>query len=517
MEESPKNEDNKKQMSLMRECYESLAKRLEYSTIIGFSGIVMTDLKIVKAMWYLAVLVGLALTLYLIVINVQNYLQFSVVNQVEIVREFPMPFPTVTICNLNYFTTEHAKDYIINVTGINLFDPVVFEENYISLNSFLSEAKISVVQNNISDEEKQLLSYSIAETIAECSFGNKYCDFLNFKWVFLPKYGNCFQFNPLGGVPDQNSPNSKEKPRTAIDTGSENGLSLELFVGVPSILDVVTKASGAIVFITPINGSLVSASGVTLSPNTETNIVISREEKHKLSAPYSQCDILQSSNSSLYDLVKSKGYDYTQSDCLVQCYLKTMIEKCGCYDAMKISYFDHAKPCSHFLKLECVDSSLIGLSVWNSEYIDEFCYPLCPLECASTEYKTSISINQFPTTTYADFLAKRGLVSDIVYSAEKFSQPLEKLILKVNIYFDSLTYTSITEVASIDQITFISNIGGLLGLFLGATVLSFLELVEFVIIIFQIIKSRMSKVKSHQESNLINVRPAVENSTTKKG
>jgi hypothetical protein len=155
-----------------------------------------------------------------------------------------------------------------------------------------------------------------------------------------------------------------------------------------------------------------------------------------------------------------------------------------------MSYFEDAKPCDFDSKMNC-DRLLLYDGVFNSAYINNVCYPLCPLKCFSTEYKTSISLNQFPSTIYAANLAEIGFFDSGFYSADKFSQPIEKLILKVNIYFDSFTYTSTTEVASIDQITFISNIGGLFGLFWGATVLSFLELVEFVILVVQIIKSRI--------------------------
>jgi hypothetical protein len=182
-----------------------------------------------------------------------------------------------------------------------------------------------------------------------------------------------------------------------------------------------------------------------------------------------------------------------------------MIDLCGCYDPQKISYFDGAPPCNRSVRTLC--GSEVQHFQWNSDYLDNVCYPLCPLECASTEYKTSTSLNQYPTNSYANVLAKRNQIT--LYSTDTYSEPLKENCLKVNIYFEALSYTSTSEVASIDQITFISNVGGLFGLFLGATVLSFLEIIEFFIIVIHIVKSRLLKVATcptMRDTRLINVR-----------
>jgi hypothetical protein len=497
------NSNSKVKMSIMRECYETLAKRLEYSTIIGFSCIVMTDIKIIKVMWYVAILVSAALTIYLIVINVQNYLQYSVVNQVTIEREFPMPFPTVTICNTNYFQTPYAKEYIQRFTSsigqIDLFDSATFEQYYQNLDSVFRDLKSSVIEKNLTNDEIKKLGYSIEDILLNCKFGKTSCWYDDFKWIFLPDYGNCFQFNPRGGTNGTDA--LADSGRMSVtETGKKGGLSLELFIGIPTIMETFAYGYGAIVFINPVNSSLLSLSSVRLSPNTETNIVVSREDLKKLSTPYSECDILQSNDSSLRDLINSKGFDYKQSDCLEQCFQMIMIEQCGYYDLSKISYFSDA------VGRDTINSCAFRVqqNLSDIDFLNENCYPLCPLECASSELKTSTSLNEYPSSNLAIFVAK-NLISNL-YSQSTFSRPLEKNILKVNIFFDSLSYTSITEVPSIDQITFISNIGGLLGLFLGATVLSFLELVEFVIIIFQIIKSRMSSRVKNQDTNVIVVK-----------
>jgi hypothetical protein len=46
-----------------------------------------------------------------------------------------------------------------------------------------------------------------------------------------------------------------------------------------------------------------------------------------------------------------------------------------------------------------------------------------------------------------------------------------------------MTYTSTTESAAVTTETFISNLGGTLGLFIGISILSFVELVELAVLL----------------------------------
>ncbi len=51
-------------------------------------------------------------------------------------------------------------------------------------------------------------------------------------------------------------------------------------------------------------------------------------------------------------------------------------------------------------------------------------------------------------------------------------------MVKFNVYFDSFSYKITTETANTDMVALLSNIGGMLGLFLGVSVLTAVELVE---------------------------------------
>ena len=56
--------------------------------------------------------------------------------------------------------------------------------------------------------------------------------------------------------------------------------------------------------------------------------------------------------------------------------------------------------------------------------------------------------------------------------------------MRVNIFYDSLSYVETTESPQMDLISLLASIGGHLSLFLGVNVLSLFELVEGALIIF---------------------------------
>lgn len=51
-------------------------------------------------------------------------------------------------------------------------------------------------------------------------------------------------------------------------------------------------------------------------------------------------------------------------------------------------------------------------------------------------------------------------------------------VVSLYIYYDKIENLEITEVASMSAVNLLANIGGTLGLFIGVSVLSFVELIE---------------------------------------
>ena len=111
----------------------------------------------------------------------------------------------------------------------------------------------------------------------------------------------------------------------------------------------------------------------------------------------------------------------------------------------------------------------------------DYCKEYCPLECDSVTYTSTV--NQIPNT----------------YN--------EKYQLQLRIFYKTLKYTLLTQYPKTDDFDLISNIGGILGLFIGCSFASFLELFEIVIevifIVFQKNKKPMEQIQANPIQSIV--------------
>jgi hypothetical protein len=132
---------------------------------------------------------------------------------------------------------------------------------------------------------------------------------------------------------------------------------------------------------------------------------------------------------------------------------------------------------------------MIKNDTFDSDFIRENCLHSCPLECIQNLYKTSITFNQLSENEFF-LLAIRNnsnLNSDFIQRRLDVTKARESFV-KVNIFYDSLSYTLSTESPQMNGVTLLGSIGGNLGLFLGVSVFSLCELIEVVLEIFFILK-----------------------------
>jgi hypothetical protein len=124
----------------------------------------------------------------------------------------------------------------------------------------------------------------------------------------------------------------------------------------------------------------------------------------------------------------------------------------------------------------------------NSNYLDK-CD--CPIECERTYFQYTSSIAEFPTLKYSKYLMNASMFvnSNLTY------QELKESVARVEIFYDELKQTIISESIKTELSDLIANLGGTLGLFLG---LSFLSLVEFVEILLQAL---LVALKKHDTKN----------------
>ena len=154
-------------------------------------------------------------------------------------------------------------------------------------------------------------------------------------------------------------------------------------------------------------------------------------------------------------------------------------DRCGCTYTSK--YFNKSI-CITIEEILCLDLIYDELKDNFDGKFDEE----CPIECSSSFYKLSYSSKNFPTVSYATHLLKNQEVFNRSFEFNKSLtvEEVSKSVARVRIHPYDTRHMVVTEMAAITLIDLISNIGGLLGLFMGMSLLSFVEIFELIFLIF---------------------------------
>ena len=189
--------------------------------------------------------------------------------------------------------------------------------------------------------------------------------------------------------------------------------------------------------------------GFAIASSFLTEVLVDRFFYKKLPYPYSDClsfsEIKSKYSGSIYynELVKN-NYSYRQKDCFEL----------------------------------CIQNRTNNLEQSNN-YI-ELCSPFCPIECETISYTTYITISDYPSVTRQNTLLKDPVIRKHFENITVISSDfLKKSVLSVFVYYSDLKYTLFSESEKMLPFELISSIGGTLGLFIGVSFLSFLEIIEF--------------------------------------
>ena len=149
------------------------------------------------------------------------------------------------------------------------------------------------------------------------------------------------------------------------------------------------------------------------------------------------------------------------------------VNKCGCqFGNLDFFYTNNVSVCSS--KDSCPLRYIKVFSASSSAIND--CD--CPMECETTSYTYSTSFSDYPSNyTFSSNLIKSSTILKHIQTYEE----LKRSVLKVNLFYDELKTTTITQDAKTSLSDFISSIGGTFGLFLGFSFLSFIELFEVIL------------------------------------
>ena len=276
-------------------------------------------------------------------------------------------------------------------------------------------------------------------------------------------YGRCYRLNTGLTISNKTIPIKKIKK-----SGLNDGLRLEFYVNTSYDYGSLKILFHNYTQITP----TIYNKGTYISTGYYNTFILKRIHDQKLEQPYNNCynNVSDQSeyNKTIINYLNKAKRDYSQKDCIHLCRNLKYNESnnCGCY----LDLLDEEvikKTCYYNNSVKnCVDSFLADFGV-------EHCYAFyCPLECNSFTYEINLNVQP---------LIAQGKIIKANYPGFQTWENMSKTYYQINVYYENLQYTLISQQPKIELFGLISNVGGIFSLFLDLSFFSFLEFFDFLI------------------------------------
>jgi hypothetical protein len=222
---------------------------------------------------------------------------------------------------------------------------------------------------------------------------------------------------------------------------------------------------------------------VLLAPALESRISFSRNFVRKEPSPYSGCiSDIKSTNvleKKVYDFIFESNFSYRQIYCIDYYKQKYVIDECGCQSPWFIQINNEALLC------DTGDPCYINAGNYYAfeKSLTDRDYKKCPFECDIITNDITMSFLKYPSAGYIEYLKTLPVYKlKFMNGYENVShEQLTTQVTSFALYYQDFKYSVLSEVPLFSVISLVSNIGGTLGLFLGMSLLSFIEVLELLI------------------------------------
>ncbi|KAL3982343.1 degenerin family protein [Acanthocheilonema viteae] len=313
----------------------------------------------------------------------------------------------------------------------------------------------------LSFEIRRNLSYTLEEFVLRCSFNSEDCNLeRDFKLHMDPEYGNCYTFNFNDSVELKNS-----------RAGPMYGLRLLLNVN-QSDYSPTTEAAGVRLVVHeqdqepfPDTFGYNAPTGVISSFGLKTKVL------HRLDAPYGMCS----------DTFRPSGYIYAEryspEGCYRNCFQHTVLKRCGCGDPRFPLPSDDYHPCN--VKNATERSCLSNFTQHSGGYhhIQQNCE--CVQPCSENVFETAYSAAAWPAKNFI-IGVECPAVLDIANDSRACTEYYRKNTAYIEIYYEQLNFETLRETAGYSIVNLFSDFGGNIGLWIGFSIITMMEIVELV-------------------------------------
>ncbi|XP_073847825.1 pickpocket protein 28-like [Musca autumnalis] len=494
MTHSPRQRKLKRSEQLEIYCLGNLKKYLQETTLHGLKYLADNSLTNWEKVFFLSAFITCSgVVIHLISIIYAKWESTPVIigispHPTPILR---IPLPAVTVCNMNQAMyskvvnyTKDSKEYVALkylCHSETALDPELehskeFKNNDLELSEFITAhsqpcsrmlvaCQISSVDVNCSSLFREV----VTDEGLCCAFNNLHPSLLykrNYHTLNGLKNGADIvpvDWNPETGYPKQLP--AKYYPRPTYVTGISMGLTLILNAEVDEYYCSSSSGAGFKVNLaSPVDRPLISEGGVAVRLGSETRFRIdallteSSPAIRSINRRRRRCLFLNEEPLAFYRY-------YTKTHCENECLAAFLIDRCGC-----VPYY---LPLIHNNSTFCNISRVFCIERTKQEFSQNHgskCLSRCLTTCFDLTFMPDTFSSPLATINYT-------IQSSILYNMSK--EEVQRNIAVMHFYYRESVIHSELKNVYIGFTEFLSNIGGILGLFMGFSFISIAEIIYF--------------------------------------
>jgi len=291
---------------------------------------------------------------------------------------------------------------------------------------------------------------TLDEALYNCSISGSVCDAKDFYSFKTRTSYNTISCYVLNGGKNFSGHSSKIESTGTKDLFS--GFYLQFYLPKDHLIYYFINDA----FVEPTSSEIVKF----ILPGTFTNFKLEKTVETKLEYPFNNCWNLNNlPDTPLVRQLSAANITYRQVNCIELCF----------QNLVRDNALEHEISENEAKKKDEVQN------------FDTECNHLCPLECENTQYKISESLSSIADFSNSEqyslekipFIQKKLNIT--VNSTDEFN----KNNLEIQVTFDSLKYTKISQTPKTTLSALVSNLGGSTGLFLDLSFMSVCRAIEF--------------------------------------
>ncbi|XP_035994178.1 acid-sensing ion channel 1C isoform X4 [Fundulus heteroclitus] len=410
-----------------------------------------------RLLWAAAFCSSLSIFLLQVADRVIEYYQYPYVTILDEMDSPVMFFPAITMCNYNSFRkSKITRNDIFWMAGLLGVEQGDFDDFMAALGQPTDNSKFFPSKTFNMLEFVQRTSHDIEEMLLDCKYRGKDCGPENFTAIYT-RYGKCYTFNSgLDGNP----------LLTTLKGGTGNGLEIMLDIQQDEYLpvwgetDETSYEAGIKVQIhSQDEPPFIDQLGFGVAPGFQTFVSCQQQLLQYLPQPWGDC------KSTPIDSEFFSTYSITA--CRIDCETRYLLENCNC---RMVHMPGTSTVCTPEQYKDCADPALDFLVEKDNDYC------VCQTPCNMTRYGKELSMVKIPSKASAKYLAKKF---------NKTEQYIGENILVLDIFFEALNYEKIEQKKAYEIAGLLGDIGGQMGLFIGASVLTILEIFDYLYEVFK--------------------------------